>query len=160
MDGLDIGEIAHDERDDDDDHGNDADLLQEGLSEVQEASDQSLQFGDNSHNLVPETSTPSSDIPIRGIERESSMKLSDVFEQTRAERSLKGPAQNVAPVDGGGGEGGTETVGKLGGLKNWLEKKLKEQEDNDGPHDVHRNDSESFRSLSELCVALHSVIIF
>jgi hypothetical protein len=125
MDGLDIGDFI----DDDDDGGGDDDLLPGSLSEVPEESDESLQFSD-SNDLVSEESTPISH-PIGQLEREPSMRLSDVFHQ------------------------GTEatTTTKTGGLRNWLEKKLKDQEDNDGHRSsVSKGDnsnSESFRSHSE-----------
>jgi hypothetical protein len=112
---------------DDDDH------LPGSLSELPQESKESLQFGDN-NDLISEESSPISR-PIGQLEREPSMRLSDVFQQTPA-----------------AAEAAEATTAKTGGLRSWLEKKLKDQEDNDGHRSASKDDnsnSESFRSHSE-----------
>jgi hypothetical protein len=101
------------------------------IGEVQEASDKSLQLSD------------SNDLPTRGLERESSMHLSEVF-------NTPTPAAAAAAESLGAETTATTTAGTARGLKNWLERKLKDQEDNDnnGGHHSSQN-SASFRSFSE-----------
>jgi hypothetical protein len=91
----DIGEILDDTDD----------VQQQARAEVSEqASDQSLQFGDSGNDLRPR------------LERESSMHLSEVFSDAPQTPVAAAADAAAAPTRG---------------LQSWLERKLKDQEDNE-----------------------------
>jgi hypothetical protein len=134
--------------------------LEGDVSAVLEASsDQSLQFNDKENNnsdLVVES--PIAGAPqaaqsdaVRGLEREASMHLSEVFNLSDVPETPvqvaapKGPGKLTDFLESGG------TTNRLAGVRKWIKEKLDEQEDNsnDRRKSLRDQEDESERSLSE-----------
>jgi hypothetical protein len=108
---------------------------------VDESSNQSLQFSDNGNNSsdldVMESSpildAPQAPVPdmtvVRGLEREASLHLSEVFNLSddvpeTPPAPPKGPGQLADFLETGG------PTNRLAGVRKWIKDKLDEQEDN------------------------------
>jgi hypothetical protein len=117
---------------------------------LDESSNQSLQLNDNENNKSDLDVMENCD-PVRGLEREPSMRLVDVFNHSDVPQtpiqvaSPKGPGELSAFLETGG------TTNRLAGVRKWIKDKLDEQEENsnDRRKSLRDQEDESESSFSE-----------